>query len=107
MAQTVIVQLTDDLDGSEADETVRFGFRNVAYEVDLNAKHASDLEKAISKYLDAARKIGRTPRATTKRSSSAKSDAGSIREWAKANGFVVSDRGRVSAEIREAYEAAH
>ena len=99
--------LTDDLDGGEADETVNFAFRGTSYEVDLTAKHAYDLEKALSKYLDVARKVTSAPsvRGTSRRA--AGPAPGDIRSWARANGFEVNDRGRVSAQIREAFEAAH
>ncbi len=107
MAKTVVTMLSDDLDGSEADETVSFAFRGTSYEIDLTAKHANELEKALSKYLDVARKVssGRSARGASRRASV--SSAGDIRTWARANGFEVSDRGRVSAEVREAFEAAH
>ncbi len=107
MAKTVITMLTDDLDGSEADETVSFAFRGTSYEVDLSAKHANEFEKAIGKYLDMAQKVssGRVGRGTSRRP--AGPAAGDIRSWARDNGFEVNDRGRVPAEVREAFEAVH
>lgn len=111
MARQTIVQLTDDLDGSEAEETVSLGFRGVNYELDLNAKNAAGLEKALSKYLDVARRVStnRTARPKTARRTGANRGDGkvpAIREWARENGFQVSDRGRIAAEIRSAYDAA-
>jgi hypothetical protein len=111
VARQTIVQLTDDLDGSEAEETVALGFRGVNYELDLNTKNAAALEKALSKYLDVARRVSSSrPTKTrgTRRASSARGDAKvpAIREWARENGYQVSDRGRIAAEIRSAYEAA-
>ena len=100
--------LIDDLDGSTADETVSFAFRGTSYEVDLTAKHANELEKALSKYLDADRKVSAAGSARPMaRRAAAGTAAGDIRSWARDNGFEVNDRGRVSAQIREAFEAAH
>jgi hypothetical protein len=59
MAQSTIVYLTDDIDGSDADETIRFGLDGKAYEIDLNKKNASALRKALKPYVDAGRSVGR------------------------------------------------
>lgn len=111
MAQKVQVLLIDDLDGSDASETVSFAVDGVSYEIDLNDKNAADLREAFATWIGHARKSGgkRTAarRSSSSRSSAAGSDTGAIREWARSNGYKVSDRGRVSAEIREAYAAAH
>lgn len=111
MAKQTIVQLTDDLDGSEADETVSFGFRGSTYEIDLNAKNAAAMERALSKYLDAARRVsgGRgRPRSAGRRGSRRNGEGlSAIREWARSNGYQISERGRISSEVREAYEAAN
>lgn len=112
MAQKVKVLLIDDLDGSEADETISFAVDGVSYEIDLNSTHAAELRETFAKWIGHARKAGgrrSTPRrsSSTSSSSSRGGDTAAIREWARANGYQVSDRGRVSAEIREAYAAAH
>lgn len=110
MVKETIVRLTDDLDGSEAAEEVRFAFRGVEYEIDLNAKNAAALERALEKYISAGRRVGRrtaTPRGRRAPAAGAtKEDLAAIRQWGKANGYRVSDRGRVSAELRDAYDAA-
>ncbi len=106
MAQKVNIILVDDLDGSEADETVSFALDGTSYEIDLNEKNAAKLRDALSGYIGHARKVS----ATRKRRSSASSSGPSARElrdWARSNGYEVSDRGRVPAEVREAFEAAH
>jgi hypothetical protein len=59
MAQTTVVYLSDDLDGSEAEETVKFGLDGKFYEVDLNKKNAAALRKALKPYVDAGRSAGR------------------------------------------------
>jgi hypothetical protein len=110
MAKETFVQLTDDLDGSEAVEELTFALRGVEYEIDLNAKNAAALEKALEKFVVAGRKVShRAPRSVGRRPSAAtpKEDLVALREWAKANGYRVADRGRVSAEVRDAFHAAN
>lgn len=108
MAQKVRVLLIDDVDGSDAEETVTFALDGVTYEIDLNATHAADMREALAPWVGAARRSGgrkQTGRKSGGRSNS--SETKRIRAWAKENGYQVSDRGRVSAEIREAYANAH
>jgi hypothetical protein len=110
MAQRVNVVLVDDLDGSDAVETVTFGLDGVDYEIDLSDQHASELREALAVYVGHGRRTAGRKRPGT--GSSAKSassgpSAAEIREWARANGWEVPERGRVSAEVREAYAAAH
>ncbi|MDX3695973.1 Lsr2 family protein [Streptomyces europaeiscabiei] len=107
MAQQTIIQLLDDLDGSEASETVVFGLDGRTYEIDLNDKNAAKLRKALAEYVDKGRKLNQargSKRATGGRV--ADSDTAQIRAWAKENGYDVNDRGRVPAEIKEAYAKA-
>lgn len=109
MAQRVSIQLVDDLDESlPATETVVFGVDGSSYEIDLSEANAARLREALAPYVGVARKVS----ATTRRSSSRGSTAGGpstsdVRDWARSNGYEVSDRGRVSAEVRRAYDAAH
>lgn len=116
MAQKVQVVLVDDLDGGEAVETVTFGLDGVSYEIDLSDANAAELRDALSAWVGHARRVGGRATTARRRSGSrgagsaraaAGSDTATIREWARANGFQVSDRGRISAEVREAYERAH
>lgn len=112
MAQKVQVLLVDDIDGGTADETVTFALDGVSYEIDLTTAHAAELRDALGTWVGHARKVG--GRSSSGRGSSSggssrprrSSDAGAVRTWAKENGYEVSERGRISAEIREAYEAA-
>lgn len=109
MAQKVKILLIDDLDGSDAEETVSFAVDGVSYEIDLNSEHAAELRETFARWIGHARRSGGRKN-TSRRSSSSSArggDTGAIREWARENGYKVSDRGRVSAEIREAYAAAH
>lgn len=109
MAQKVHIILVDDLDGSEATESVSFGLDGASYEIDLNAKNAAQLREALSGYVGHARKVG-AAKGRARRSAAA-GDGGhtarEIRDWARSNGMTVPDRGRVSAEVRSAFDAAH
>ncbi len=109
MAQKVNIVLVDDLDGSEATETVSFGLDGTTYEIDLNDANAAKLRDALATYVGHGRKVGAAPR-RGRRSAAANGtgpSAREIRDWARSNGFDVPDRGRVSAEVREAYDKAH
>ncbi|HET8716183.1 MAG TPA: Lsr2 family protein [Nocardioidaceae bacterium] len=111
MAQRVNIVLVDDLDGSEADETVTFALDGTDYEIDLTEEHAGELRNALAVYLGHARKVGARRRKLTRSTRSGGAGSGpsaaDIRAWAKDNGWDVPERGRVSAEVREAYAAAH
>ena len=108
MAQKIHIVLEDDLDGSEATETVTFGLDGTSYEIDLNDKNAAKLRDALAGYIGHGRKVGSAPRRGRKAAASAGgTSAKEIRDWARSNGHDVPDRGRVSAEVREAFAAAH
>ncbi|QNN51224.1 histone-like nucleoid-structuring protein Lsr2 [Nocardioides mesophilus] len=113
MAQRVNVVLVDDLDGGDATETVSFALDGVDYEIDLSDQHATELRDALAVYVGHGRRTGgrrRKGQAAPARStggSDGGASAAEIREWAKANGWDVPERGRVSAEVRSAYDAAH
>ena len=108
MAQKVSIVLVDDLDGSEATETVMFGLDGTSYEIDLNDKNAAKLRDALSGYVGHGRRVGSAPRRGRKAAASTTGpSAREIRDWARSNGLDVPDRGRVSAEVREAFEKAH
>ena len=109
MAQRVQILLEDDLDGGKADETVTFGLDGVTYEVDLSSSNAKKLRDALAPYVGAGRKVpGRGGRrAAGGRGRRGATSASDIRVWAREHGYEVSDRGRVPAEVRAAYEAAN
>jgi hypothetical protein len=109
VAQVTKVSLVDDLDGSEADETVSFGLDGKGFVIDLTAKHASELRNALAPFVASARRAGRatSTRTTTTRSATTAGDRernAAVRAWAKENGFDVSERGRLSAAVLKAYE---
>ncbi|MEO8089437.1 MAG: Lsr2 family protein [Gemmatimonadales bacterium] len=111
MAQQTTVILTDDIDGGKAVETVSFGLDGKQYEIDLGARNAKNLRKAIAAYVEAGRKV----KATAGTGGAAKktvgpsggSDLSAIRAWANENGIPVASRGRISASIKEQYLAAN
>lgn len=106
MAQRSYIVLEDDIDGSKADETVSFAVDGVSYEIDLNSANAAKLRDALALWTGHARRVGGRRSAGRKPSSGGPTPT-EMREWATSQGLKVSQRGRVSAEIREAYLAAH
>lgn len=107
MAQKVSIEILSDLSQQEGAETVTFGIDGNTYEIDLTADEQSDLRAALAPYVGAAREVkGKGRKPASSRGAGGPAPA-KIREWAKAQGMDVPDRGRIPAEVREAYEAAH
>jgi len=109
VAQKIQTLFIDDLDGSAAEGTVRFGLDGTEYEIDLNEKHAKALRDALARYVSAARRVSGAARrsARTGRKASASGlNTTEVREWAKAQGIEVKDRGRVPAELVVKFKAA-
>ena len=108
MAQKVHIVLEDDLDGSDAAQTVSFGLDGTSYEIDLNDKNAAALRDALATYVGHGRKVTGSRRG---RRSAASSNGGhsakEIRDWARSNGHKVPERGRIPGDVREAFEAAN
>ena len=110
MAQRVQIVLEDDLDGGVAAETETFGLDGVSYEIDLSDKNAGKLRDGLATWIGHARRSGgrrSTGRRSGSSSASSRRDLSAVRAWARANGHQVSDRGRVSAAVQEAYDKAH
>jgi hypothetical protein len=107
MAQRVDILLVDDIDGSEAGETVQFGLDGARYEIDLNAPHARDLRAALTGYIDHGRKAHGRPARTRRTAVNGGTNTKEVREWAKAQGFKVNERGRIPADIIAKYAAAN
>src|SRR5437773_6456951 len=110
MAKRVHVVLEDDISGGTADETVSFGLDGSSYEIDLTKANAEKLRNALSQYVAHVRKMssGRARRGGSG-GGSARTDREqlqAIREWARRNGYEVSDRGRISSKVVEAFNAA-
>jgi Lsr2 len=109
MAQKVQTVFIDDLDASPAEGTVRFGLDGTDYEIDLNAEHAQQLRDTLARYVNAARRIGgsaRRPSRSGRRAQSSGLNTTEVREWAKAQGIDVKDRGRIPAELLAKFKAA-
>jgi hypothetical protein len=115
VAQHVIVQLVDDLDGTQSNDisTVTFGLDGATYEIDLTGANADTLRKSLAEFASHARRIGgRRKRGVASAAPSNGSTAASheqaqaIREWARRNGHEVSNRGRIPSSVTEAFEAA-
>jgi hypothetical protein len=111
VARKVETVLIDDLDGSKADGTIRFGLDGAEYEIDLNAAHADELRKSARQYIEAGRKASVTGRGSARgsaRPASAGSgpDSSEVRAWAKGQGFEVRERGRMPAEVVVKFQAA-
>ena len=115
MAQKVNIVLVDDIDGSEAAETVSFALDGTSYEIDLNEGNATSLREALSGFVGHARKVsgggsrrsGGGSRRSGGSSTGSSSNTRAVREWARSNGYDVSERGRISADVQQAYDAAH
>ena len=112
MAQKTLIQLVDDLDGSEITEgkgrTVTLAFDGATYELDLSTANIDKLAELLEPYISAGRKT--TQKSNSGRQSATKSspdELQAIRDWARKNGRTVSDRGRIAKTIRDAYDAAH
>ncbi|WP_255734012.1 Lsr2 family protein [Pseudonocardia sp. WMMC193] len=112
VAQIREIRLIDDLDGEKADETVEFGLDGKSYEIDLSAGNADKLRDALASYVGAARKVAANRRrastvssngAAARKPSIDREQNQAIRDWARKRGMKVSDRGRIPAEVLEAY----
>jgi hypothetical protein len=115
MAQQTTVRFIDDLDGSDASGTFDFSIDGRQYQIDLSDENAAKLRDALAPYIGAARKAGGRRRGRVARQTvvaekpvrSNRDQTAAIREWARANGHTVSDRGRISKSVIQAYQAAN
>lgn len=108
MAQRIQSILDDDIDGGPADSTIQFSYQGTQYEIDLSKKNEEKLIKALEPFTSRARRIGSGRRSSTKPPAEKinKDQLQAMRDWARANGFTVSDRGRVSQDVQDAYNAS-
>src|SRR5436190_1008732 len=115
MAQKVIVELVDDLDGTASDDisTVSFSLDGADYEIDLTEDNADNLRAALDEFVAAARRTGGRMKRSTgaakpapSRPAANREQTKAVREWARQNGFELADRGRIPANVIEAYEDA-
>ena len=116
MAQKLVKLFVDDLDGSEANETIRFGLDGVSYDIDLSSANAQEMRDALRPFVESARRVARSQSARTAASRTAastsvsasqhRSDLAAAREWLRAHGETVSDKGRIAAAQLEKYRTA-
>lgn len=113
MATKHITHFVDDLDGTVLEEgdgkQITFSIEGRSYEIDLSDRNADKFYAAVAPFVDAARPVGRTGSGSGRARPARRSsdlDLSAVREWARANGHTVSDRGRVPASVLEAYGAA-
>jgi Lsr2 len=114
MAQQTTVRFVDDLDGSDASGTFDFSLEGRQYEVDLSNENAKKLRETLAPFIDVARKTGGRGRHIQRQTTamtdtplpSNREDTAAVREWARAHGHKVSDRGRIPKSVLEAYRAA-
>lgn len=104
MASRTIVLLEDDVDGTEADETIEFGIDGTTYAIDLSDSNAKKLRGALDGYISKGRKV--SGKRSTSRKASAALDLKAVRAWAASNGIELSSRGRVPAAVLEQYRSA-
>jgi hypothetical protein len=104
MATKVLTTLQDDIDGSDAAETIRFGLDGVEWEIDLSERNANRLRNSLSDFIAHGRKVG--GKRGRQLASSTQTDTQAVRKWAQANGIEVNARGRIPAEVVERYRAA-
>lgn len=107
MAKKTHIELVDDIDGSTADETIAFSIDGAHYEIDLSAENAEKIRAEIGEWAEKGTRVARKKARRASAPSSSSEENARIRQWAKDNGYEVGDRGRISAEIRQAYADAH
>lgn len=112
MARHTEIRLIDDIDGEPAAETITFGIDGKGYEIDLTEAHAGQLREVLTQHARAARPLGRVQTGNRRRTTSApapkrtaadREQNDAIRAWGRRRGMTVADRGRIPAEVLEAY----
>jgi hypothetical protein len=108
VARRIETRLTDDVDGSAADKTVRFTLDGTSYEIDLSDSNAEELRSLLDPYIRAGRRLGRAgsrsiPRGRTNAGADKQRNR-AIRDWARAQGMRIAERGRIPIEISLRYD---
>lgn len=112
MAQQFYFRFIDDIDGTDLGDTantISFAFQGKEYAIDLSDDNAEAFREAVAPYIEAGHRVtgSKTKAARKNTGKTSSEDTKKVREWARANGYEVSDRGRVPAEVTQAYEAAN
>jgi hypothetical protein len=116
MARREIVVLEDDIDGSKADETIKFALDGVIFEIDLHMEHATELRGSFAKWTQRARRVGRLNGQAPQVPAQARRTGGrpayrdkaqnrAIRDWAKRKGYDISDRGVIPERYIDEFNA--
>lgn len=112
MAQHYKIQYIDDLDGTELGteaNSISFAFEGKEYSIDLSDENAERFREVMEPYMKVATRVsgGRAKPARKAQSKSSSGGTKAIRDWARENGYTVSDRGRIPADVVEAYTQAN
>ena len=105
--------LIDDMDGGPADSTERFSLNGVDYEIDLNSDNAESLAMVLAPYISMARRVGGRVRRPHRRHGlnglvdTPPPTISEMRAWAVGQGYAVSERGKLSRAVQDAYADAH
>lgn len=111
MAQHFQTRYIDDIDGTDLGATANtlfFAFDGKEYSIDLSDKNADTFRQAMAPYITAGRRLtGKAKAARKPAAATSSSDTKAVRDWARTNGYEVSDRGRIPTEVMQAYTAAN
>ena len=115
MAQKVIRQFVDDIDGSEAERTFSFAVDGTHYEIDLSRENIQEFNEAIAGFVESARKVNtkndghraRKSSSTHRGTAQSREHIQAVRQWARQHGHTISNRGRIPASIQQAFDQAH
>jgi len=116
MAQRVLLVCDLHDDDRPGAETVTFAIDGVSFDIDVCAEHAAALRDAMAPFVGAGRRAsgasgfgggGTRRRATRVGGAPDRQRTQEIREWARAHGHTVSDRGRIPVRLIEQFDAAH
>jgi hypothetical protein len=115
MAQKVIRQFVDDIDGSQAERTFSFAVDGTNYEIDLSSENIQEFNEAIAGFVESARRVkvkgdGRRDRKTSSLDSGtgrSREQIQAVRQWARQHGHSISNRGRIPASVQHAFDQAH
>jgi len=106
MVKHVVETVLDDIDGSKNAETYTFALNGDEWSIDLSDKNAKKLRGALEPFISAGTKVGIHKKARSK-SKATRKDLADVRAWGQANGYAVSERGRVPAALLSAYDSAN
>ncbi|ATL70794.1 histone-like nucleoid-structuring protein Lsr2 [Nocardia terpenica] len=118
MVNRTVVETYDDLTGEKVDSeivpdpTINFVVDGMEYEIDLGATNRDKFFAGLDPYIKAARKTGRrrgssrTSKPSHKGAAVPREQLNAMREWAKKHGYKISERGRISQDIQDAFHAA-